>query len=300
MSAGLHTGIDGAVAHDEARDADLGVPYGLLQLEWVKPVESSRTTEQQLPSAVSSKDGSVAELIALQTALQEVVVGLAALGVQPAQTIYGANPDVAACVFRNQRHAVVGQSIGGVVVFGCGALPGVAVQAVLRAVPHVVLAVGEDAVGEGTDVDAVGVVSVQPTAGRDVQAGQSDGRGHVEPPVVGRECQLGNIVVGDAVDVAVGVGSGQHLVHLETAIGAAADQAAAHGGYPDVAVAVGLEVEHDGILLHVEVVAVVSARRVNVAAAVFVVASPDVALRVFAQGQDGQWQLDHVGGGNWC
>ena len=295
IDARLHAGGDGSAAHDKAGEVDIGFPCLGHHIGGVEPADASGTAEEQGAPGVGA-DGAVAELAALQSVVDIVVGERLLLGVEAAQSVVGAYPQVALAVAGDRGYAVGRQSVLSGVVAVFAGVQVVAVETVVGACPHTVARVGIYGAHERVVVGTIGAEGVGPAVGGDIVARQSHRAGHKEAPLVAGEEYLAQVVVGQTVDLVVVVGTllhaeGRHLSrqHVE------AHQSVAHGGYPHIAVGGRGQSEHVDVAAHLEVYGMPLARqRVHPSAALSVGTQPDAALGVFGHGKDGARALGEM------
>ena len=124
---------------------------------------------------------------------------------------------------------------------------------------------------------------VGPAVALHVEAAHAHGRGQVDAFAVGRERQLRDVVVGQAVHVAVALSSPLGGVGLHRAVGREPQQSVAHGAQPEVVLGVVYDAEHADVPSRQQRLLVVASARVDVAASLLIAAQPDAPLVVFVQ-----------------
>ena len=128
----------------------------LSYLICLEPVESARTAHQDGFSILCGAYGSVAELVALQSAFGIELGDCSALESQFVESLDGSYPYIALVVLGNACHAVVGEPVGCGIMFRLYSFSEVEAEgSILGAIPYLVFAVNKHAVGESVLVETV-------------------------------------------------------------------------------------------------------------------------------------------------
>ena len=88
---------------------DFSLPVALTDFSRIEPRDTRQSAKHQTAVGQGPR-GTVAELIALQTVVGIIVVGLARLWIQTEQTVVGSNPKVALLVWFDAADAIVLQT----------------------------------------------------------------------------------------------------------------------------------------------------------------------------------------------
>ena len=153
----------------------------LSYLICLEPVESARTAHQDGFSILCGAYGSVAELVALQSAFGIELGDCSALESQFVESLDGSYPYIALVVLGNACHAVVGESVGCGIQFWLDAFPEVEAEgSILGAIPYVVFAIYKHAVRKTVLVQAVDALEGgNPAVSLAVEARQSHRGGYI-------------------------------------------------------------------------------------------------------------------------
>ena len=177
-SAGACGGIDGFAVDGEGRQMDVRIPLALLDIFRFEPSDATRTAEEDRAVRCSTR-GTVAELIALQTVVGEVVHLGSLLGIEEGKTVIGGNPEHTLTVALYRRDAVHGQTVGSGVGVRLLRLQVVAEESLTRAVPDVAVILTGHTDGHAV-VQTVAVEGLRPAATGNVETAESHRRGGIE------------------------------------------------------------------------------------------------------------------------
>ena len=181
IAARLHAWGHCLVVDHEARDNHLCLPWVLLYPVGLEPVESARATHQNHLLILGGAYGSIAELVALQSAFGIKPDDAAILGVQHVESAVCTQPYFALVVFSDTRHTVVGESLGCGIMFRLYSLSEVKAEgSILGAIPYMVFAIYKHAVRKTVLVQAVDALEGgNPAVSLAVEARQSHRGGYI-------------------------------------------------------------------------------------------------------------------------
>ena len=181
IAARLHAWAHCLVVDHEARDNHLCLPWVLLYPVGLEPVDSARATHQNHLLILGGAYGSIAELVALQSAFGIKPDDAAILGVQHVESAVCTQPYFALVVFCDTRHTVVGESLGCGIMFRLYSLSEVEAEgSILGAIPYVVFAIYKHAVRKTVLVQAVDALEGgNPAVSLAVEARQSHRGGYI-------------------------------------------------------------------------------------------------------------------------
>ena len=153
----------------------------LLYPVGLEPVDSARATHQNHLLILGGAYGSIAELVALQSAFGIKPDDAAILGVQHVESAVCTQPYFALVVFCDTRHTVVGESLGCGIMFRLYSLSEVEAEgSILGAIPYVVFAIYKHAVRKTVLVQAVDALEGgNPAVSLAVEARQSHRGGYI-------------------------------------------------------------------------------------------------------------------------
>ena len=153
----------------------------LLYPVGLEPVDSARATHQNHLLILGGAYGSIAELVALQSAFGIELGDCSALESQFVESLDGSYPYIALVVLGNACHAVVGESVGCGIQFWLDAFPKVEAEgSILGAIPYVVFAIYKHAVRKTVLVQAVDALEGgNPAVSLAVEARQSHRGGYI-------------------------------------------------------------------------------------------------------------------------
>ena len=278
-------------AHINAVDAHTGdvhreLPLDGVEVGWLEPGNTLHTAEDQV-SVVVGKRYTLRELIVLQSVVGEVVDGLTRLRVHLTQSVSGAHPYLTLGRYLDTCDILISQSRPFVIHLRLPCLQVVAVQSFTRSCPYPSLRILLDGVDLYVAYDTVGVEHVCPVVRGQVKTGQSDTGAHIQALAVGRQLELGDIVVHQTVAQTVAVGAQLRPVcPFLVGVQIHALQSAAHATNPQHVISSYHHVEHTLHLVLRRWQSVVgTAPLVNPSCTVAVGAHPEASLTVFGHAQ---------------
>ena len=226
---------NGDAADKKVDKTYLSVPLGLHDVFRMEPGDTTHTTEDMNHPVVElyGEGGSVAELIRLQTVVDEETLGKACAGIMTAKAVVGTNPEATLQVLLDRGDAVVSESLLGSVMLQFALLEVVAVKSVVGSYPQSSVEHLDDA-ARCSVVETVLPEGGGPAVFLDVETADTHGGGNKNALAIGRDRHLRDIVVDDTVGLRLFIGESLHGIGFLHGAGLTIDaqESLAHGAHP--------------------------------------------------------------------